>query len=252
MQFPAVPAAYVLTDVLTNVFYIGSTGNLNARMNSHRSTLERGVHDNYNFQQVYSGWHNIQIEYYPRFTLDAARRQEESLLMFHSGDDLMANIGTGVYSVWGGGMPNEYRERNRITSRYHALKPENVARIQTINASRSRDETARNLERARLAKGLVSEITRQRMSDAWHASGGISPETRKKMTEANLRRSVHFSDEVRDRQRKACQRPVIIEGIHYQSVTDASDILGLGQSTISYRLKSSRFVDWIYHEENSV
>lgn len=41
-------------------------------------------------------------------------------------------------------------------------------------------------------------------------------------------------------------KPVLIEGTYYQSITEASKDLGLGNTTISYRLNSNNFKEWNY------
>ena len=246
MPFPSSPAAYILTDVLTGVFYIGSTGNLRSRMYSHRSALERGSHDNSNLQSIYSGWNNIKIEYYPCASLDAARRKEASLLRFSRHDSDLANIGTGAYSLWGDGMPDEYRERIRITSREYASRPENRERIRQMNLNRSRDQVLASMAKARAAQGPISEETRRKMSEAWHRNGGISQETRQKMNLARARREMHFSPTARARQLEACQKSIMIEGIRYPSIASAARALGLGESTIAYRIRSENRPDWNY------
>ncbi|MNT17418.1 GIY-YIG catalytic domain protein [compost metagenome] len=244
---PACSAAYILTDIVSGMYYVGSTVNLRARLYSHYSKLEAGGHDNHNFQRCYSGWHNIHIEFIECNSLESARRTESSLLKFHCGDDLLCNIGTGA-STWEFGMPEEYREHLRQTSRRYATRPEVLERWNRMNANRPRERVLEYARIARESRGPVSDETRQRMSDAWHRNGGISEETRRKMTEANARREIHFTPEARTRQRQACLRPVSIEGIHYQGVTEAANALGIGQTTVSYRLKSERFEKWIYLE----
>lgn len=251
MTFESVCATYVLTDVVTGTFYIGSTSDLRARLYSHRSTLDRGCHDNRNFQRVYSGWHNIRIEYFTCADLHSARMKEESLLRFHNGDDLLANIGTGAFAVWGQGMPDEQREIIRESSRKIGSRPENKERLRRINFERPREDVLRNMALARSAQGPVSEETRRKMSQSWHDRGGISPETRSKMTESNRKREIHFTPDARAKQKRACQRPVMIDGIRYPGVTEAAIALGIGQTTVSYRLKSDRFETWIYLEKEN-
>ena len=242
---PAVPAAYILTEVTSGMFYVGSTVNLRMRLHSHLSELEKGIHHNPYFQRVYRGWDNIQVEYYECDNAYAARRYEDNLLRFHRGDELFANIGTSSSTPWSEDIPDSYIERVRATSRDYAMRPENLERWTRMNATRSRETTLDYLQRARDARGPVTEQTRERMSESARARG-ISPETRRKMTEANSRREVHFTPEAKQRQRQACQKSVVIEGIHYSGVTEAAQALGINQTTVSYRLKSERFTDWVY------
>lgn len=238
--------AYVLTDVVTGTFYVGSTGNFNARLSSHKSKLNKGIHDNHIFQRSFSGWHNIQIEYIDFPTLDAARQHEQSLLDYHAGDPLLSNIGTGSTSLWGNGMPEEYRQNLIESSRRYARQPQNVERVRKMNFERPREQVLANMAKARAAQGPASEETRRRMSESWHLRGGISPETRRKMNEANARREVHFSPTARARQLEVCRKAIVIEGVFYPSIAAAAKVLGLGESTIRYRLKSENRPDWNY------
>lgn len=45
--------------------------------------------------------------------------------------------------------------------------------------------------------------------------------------------------------KKSNSRPIEIDGIRYNSLTDASKILGIGLTTIAYRLDSDKFENYI-------
>lgn len=51
-----------------------------------------------------------------------------------------------------------------------------------------------------------------------------------------------------NRIKEANSKPINIEGVTYSSLTEASEILGIGVTTVSYRLnsESDRFKDWKY------
>ena len=46
--------------------------------------------------------------------------------------------------------------------------------------------------------------------------------------------------------REANSKPVVIDGMHYSSSTEASKVLGIGNTTICYRLKAKTFTEWNY------
>ena len=45
--------------------------------------------------------------------------------------------------------------------------------------------------------------------------------------------------------KEANSKPIMIDNIEYKSMTEASDRLGIGISTISYRLNSEGFTNYI-------
>ena len=234
----------MLTDTHSGAFYIGSTNNLRSRFNSHKSKLMRGIHDNYRLQNEFSSWENVELEYLQCTTLEIARTHEQRQIDFYRGDPMFMNIGTGTTSPWEHGIPEDYREGLQRTSRIAANRPENLERLSKYNASRVFSETTRQKMRdAHIGRPPVSLETRQRMSSS---NRGISPETRAKITASNAAREIHFTDDARAKQREACLRPVVIENIHYKGVTEAANALGLGQTTVSYRLKSPKFSEWNY------
>jgi hypothetical protein len=49
-----------------------------------------------------------------------------------------------------------------------------------------------------------------------------------------------------NRVKEVNSKPVSIDGKVYSSLTEASNELGMGVSTVSYRLKAKSFTDWIY------
>lgn len=89
---PKIIAAYKLTDTITGAFYIGFSGDLNERLNSHRRKLTNGKHHNENFQRSFSSWNNIEIEFIQTQSIDGAQKLEQSLLDFHISDDNCTNI----------------------------------------------------------------------------------------------------------------------------------------------------------------
>lgn len=70
----------------------------------------------------------------------------------------------------------------------------------------------------------------------------ISDETRAKMSTAAKNRKI--SDETRIKRSK----PVIIDGVGYKSIPEASSVLNMHPRTVKYRIESCNFPTWKYKE----
>lgn len=88
-------SVYILTNVTTNHFYIGSTSNINVRINRHINELKNGKHYNIKMTNLYKeyGWnYSIAIINNINWTRDDAYDFENLLLKNFKDDNLLLNI----------------------------------------------------------------------------------------------------------------------------------------------------------------
>lgn len=68
-------ATYIITHVDSGKFYVGSTSNLNGRINQHKFLLKNNKHFNKNLQLMYNESNEINI------TIEAARTREDAYIL---------------------------------------------------------------------------------------------------------------------------------------------------------------------------
>jgi len=78
--------AYRITHVLSGVFYIGSSGNIDSRYRQHRSELKRGNHPSSLLKIVYRYGDILELEIFPTIDRDSAYRKEQEILNYHYHD----------------------------------------------------------------------------------------------------------------------------------------------------------------------
>lgn len=103
---------------------------------------------------------------------------------------------------------------------------------------------------------VVSEITRQRISDAARNRGPVSDETRRLLSERNkgIPKTEEHKERIRQssltrppRELSACvnRKAIMINGVRFASINEAVDNLPVSRSTITNRLKSDSHPDWV-------
>lgn len=162
---PQEPGVYTITHTPTGHFYIGSTGNLRARITNHKSTLRNSRHGNSNLQAAFTAVENIEVTAIPTDSVKAAKDAEQELLDIFLQNPLCCNIGNGASSTWlPGNVPEDVRELARAANigncngKGHAVTDEMRDAVRKTNTGLRRSE-----------------------------------ETLKRMSESNIRRTVSIS-----------------------------------------------------------
>ena len=134
---PTKPGAYTITHRPTGRFYVGSTGNLQARILSHKSNLRRAVHNNQKLQEVVTSIDDLVIVVDITDTLESARDKEQRLLDTHLGDPNCCNVGTGARSLWvEGTVPEELRAQTGARSKGNSYAKGHVVSEEARDAVR--------------------------------------------------------------------------------------------------------------------
>lgn len=91
-----------------------------------------------------------------------------------------------------------------------------------------------------------------RNPSASRAANGFrySEESRERMRQAQLGKTL--TDECKQKMRESSprSRPVMIEGVRYPSMIEASRALGMTHSAVRSRLNAAKHINWIYLKEN--
>lgn len=243
---------YVITDLHTGSYYVGSTGELDKRLDRHERELSTGRHHNQLLQQLFDVGHEMRVSTHEFDTREEAYACEDHLIRRGALNKRCLNIGS---SAIGGDNLTRHPERDSIIARMadmtrkrmESLSEEERVRLYSrsgeANGMFGRNHTAEAKKRISelnrgnaYAKGRVcSDEQRQRLSEfASSRTGERNPffgrkhsqETRKKISEA----------------RKGNVPPntlsVIIDGVVYPSLAEAGRQLGIPVPTVHYRIKS--------------
>lgn len=214
---------YLYKQIGTGKVYIGSTVNLRGRHCQHTSYLRNGKHVNRKFQKAFNES--------PFFELHFCKLQD-----------------------------TEGKSRNRLIEEVREMEQKFIDgsdRSQLLNLSTDTFATGANREvsletREKLRKAMlgrpVSEETRRRHSEAWKTRK-VSPETCEKIRNVHTRpEMVAISRKNLKKANELNKRSVTIENRTYESLKEASDVLGVPLSTLRKRLNSlnPRFALWNY------
>lgn len=279
---------YLLFNERSGYYYIGSTENAKRRLRDHLRELNAGTHKNVKFQNAYSKDSEFELEVVPLKSREEAIALEQILIDNNRKDPKLLNLALDVQTPRLGVTANaETRERqskaakafyanggtNSMEGKIHS--PETKARLSAIAQEQfSTPETRAALSqrgKERFAdqeqRVLTSQQTQEAMKD---------PELRKQLSESAKARwedpeqrrrqsemaKTRFTDPEQLKYTQAAgrkawadpafrekkSRKVSVDGVIYESLTQAAEHFGISVATVCYRASSSseQFKDWNY------
>lgn len=259
---------YLITDMKSGLFYIGSSKDMLKRIMRHLKELGNKTHHNKNFLDL---WENTNPELcfslFPTPTREGAYALEEELLKQNLNNPLLMNIGMSVRGgdnitlnpnreeikskIGLGGlkrykeMSSERREElavkvrgsnNPMFGRKHT--PEVIEKLRSVNLGRPSAMKGITLSADR--RQFLSEMAKTRVGSKNHFFGkSHSEETKDLIRQKNMGNLPPNSI------------AVIINGVYYASASRASKALGINNQTIINRIKSQRkeFSNYQYAKE---
>lgn len=262
-------ATYILTlPNADNNYYIGSTEDFDKRFNEHIRYLNKKTHHNKAFQAAWDKSPGlVMIETEEHETLTLARIREQELIQERIDDPKMMNIGLHTN---GGDNLTRHPERERIIKQIKET-------IDALVAGMTDEERKLRFARYGDKNGMYgrkhSDESRQQMSKSrrgkytgvnssrWNQT--VSDETKAKLSAIASRRTGNknsFYGKVHSEETKrriatakagnipANARPVSIDGVIYNSATEAGRVLQIPTVTILFRIKSKnpKFVAYAF------
>lgn len=229
------PAVYILQHIADDKMYIGSTQDLYARINSHRTSLEAGRHDNINLQETFNQNPNFLIGFIKVETKDQAMEVEQALINEHLPSSRLLNRAPDVYN----------------STKGMKLREETKEKLRQLTIKQFESEEARDVQR---------QISLQKWQDPDYkerhkkAMADMTPEKSKARLEKignTLREKFQSDAEYRNKMleiRARRRRPVSIDGKIYLSMKEAVSETGITDQTIRNRLKnqSEEFSNYFY------
>lgn len=244
---------YVITDLSTGNYYVGSTGEIDKRLARHEAELVSGRHHNLILQQLFDAGHDLRVSTYEFGSREEAYANEDHLIRQGQMNRLCVNIGS---SAIGGDNLTRNPNRESIITRIGAS-------VRARNESLGEDGRRKAYGRTGQQNGMFgrthSDDSRRRMSEANigndYAKGSVRSEDQRRVLSAfastRTGRDNPFygrthSEETRKKLSEARKGnvpsntlSVIIDGVIYPSLAEAGRQLGIPVPTIHYRIKSN-------------
>ncbi len=228
MRLERKPACYVIENRETGSEYVGSTKNISARINGHRWRLFNNQHPNKNLQKEFNDCedkNNFIIHISPEETVDIARDREQMSLDKNFGSDHLLNISNNARAPALGydrTLTIEKMKKTKNTEEYRA-------KTSRDSIARWEDPVIRKKTIASMGQNVVVDGIRY---------GSVREASRE--TGAGIKtirdRLVNDTCSLGDVKGK---RPVICNGVEFESVTDAAKAHGIKCNTMIARLKNS-------------
>jgi len=220
------PCAYLMHHLKTDKIYVGSSGIFKERKYRHMYRLKSGKHTNANLTECYNEdtWFAFYIQ--PFNTREEAQAKEDELIKQYLNSGFLLNISPDAYNQTGFKHSEETKRKMselRQTDEMRELSRKNAVGYKFT------DEQRANLSAA--MKGhVISEKNRQ-ITSALFKGVPRNEEAKAAMKAAALKRFPKCS----------------LDGVVYDNVTAASKILGIGKSTIDYRIVCDNplYKNWI-------
>lgn len=243
--------AYLLVDVKTGKFYVGSSQDVEKRIKQHLSDLRAKRHHCSNLQDIWDKNQFLEEYVYPTETREEAYALEQELLDKHKGSDLLLNIGLSV--VGGDNLTNNPRREEiiaKMQERRCSMSPQERKIFGSIGEKNGMwgkthtTEAREKISKANLGnkhrvghalsdehKKLLSEVASQRTGEKNPFFGKVhSDETKKRISETKKLQGLKPMN----------TRQVLVNGVIYESVTEAGRQLGIAPALLVHRLQSTK------------
>lgn len=224
------PGVYLIHHTATDQVYLGSTGAVEERIRIHVGTLRRNQHFVKDLQSVYNEAPIVDVYYHPTATRVAAYELEQSLLDRYIGQPYLFNVAPTATSQTGFKHSDETKQKMSATR--------STPEMRELMASVHRGRVLTDEHRAAISAGGKGRV--------------VSQETRDLLSSIHkgVKRSAELGAQVSATKRERAPK-ISINGVIYRGATEAHELLGVGRSTIDYRLKSKEptWKDWFKVEE---
>lgn len=224
------PGVYLIHHLATDQVYLGSTGAVEERIRIHMGTLRRDQHFVKDLQSVYNESQLVDVYYHPTTTRKEAYELEQALLDQHIGQPYLFNVAPTATSQTGFKHSDETKRK-----------------MSEVRSTPEMRELMANVHRGRVLtdehKAAISAGGKGRV---------VSQETRDLLSSIHkgVKRSAELGAQV-SATKRARAKKISINGVIYRGASEAHEMIGVGRSTIEYRLNSKEpaWKDWIRLEE---
>lgn len=223
------PATYILIHEQSDRLYVGSTDDLYSRINQHRTKLESSLHKNRNLQEAFDHDSNFSVTFLRTENKQQALGVEQQTLGAWADSGRLLNIATDVNAAFSG---QQHSESTRALLRERTIvqftSQEAREKHSLISKQLWEDPDYRAKQKESVSRTSPEERSRQASEMAKKAWD--DPIVRQKLKAHRESRKI----------------PVIVAGVEYPSVGDASAATGIPKPTLESRMTSTsgRFDDY--------
>lgn len=260
------PCVYILRSEKANKVYIGSTKNIDKRMEAHFIQLKTSTHHNFVLQEIWDKYHDVQLVMtLPYPTERGAQQIEEVVIDLFMQRGLCVNI--GLSAVGGDNLTMHPRRSEIIEKMTQSLK----VRFAGMSEDERREKYGRPGELngmfGRTHTDEVKAALAERSRGNTYCLGfKHGPEYSRKMSErAKLRvgdKNSFFgkthSEEAREKMRQfrlgknmPHARAVSVDGVVYRKAAEAGKVLGVCADAVKHRIvsKNPKYATYFYVDE---
>ncbi len=220
---PSNCGAYILTHLRSKAIYIGSSGDLTRRVRAHRSLCVRGINPNKGIQEAYNSDPRFNVLFILTPTREEGYDLEQELIDQHkrAGFQLLNVSLDSRVSGLGHTVTEGHREKLRQMRSGIQVGEETREKLRTLGIERMEDPSIR----AHLRKKALQQWECPKAREA----ARLRQLGRKRTPEA-IRNMVDG--------RKHLFKPVVVEGVTYDNLREASRALNTPYSTLKHRCES--------------
>lgn len=244
---------YFLFERNTRSFYVGSTGELEKRLDRHMRDLRNNQHHNSRLQELWNKYQRLKITHLHFETLEEARACEQLIIDNNVDNDRLLNVGLGTS---GGDNLTRNPRRDEIVARITQTIKDRVSellpeerraiwgrkgRLNPMWGRTHTEEVKKKLSEFHAGNDYAKGSKRskeQRVKLSWQAKqrrGEKNPFFGKQHSDETKRKL----SEARKGNKPPNRLAIRIGDQSFESYAEASRALGIPVPTISYRLKST-------------
>ena len=266
-----ITGVYIILNKITNKFYVGHSVDIYKRFNSHRYLLKNNRHhsiylqrawnkygeDNFEFIIIKQGiseeesiiLEQFYIDEYKNYIYNVSNKATSGgdLTSYHPNRDLIVEKMTNSINEYYSSLSKEEKvlkygqkgDKNGMYGKHHS----NESKLKISENNKGKEPYNKNKKYEEyMSEEKAKQIKENLSSNAKLRTGNKNPFYGK-----------HHSNETKEKIRKVhlgkkpvnCKR-VKIDGVEYDSVTEAARQLGVCPATIIYRIKSKHFANYNY------
>ena len=237
---------YKIINIVTGMFYVGSTINIEARFKSHKNSLRKNYHQNRHLQNSYNKHGEISFKYEIVYIGENYQEVEQSYLDTEDWDNLY-NLNRNVS---GGDILSYHPDREEIVNKIrdsikylHSL-PKEKNPWANIDVSGEKNPNWKGGVSDPICNcGNTMSVNAKVCKDCRDRTGSNNPFYKKKHSEDTRKLLAEKQKGVTPSNAKK----VSIEGTIYNSCAEAGNILSIPTVTVHYRCcksKNRKFIDW--------
>jgi len=274
------PATYVIQEIHTGEMYIGSSRRVYKRVSLHKQFISTNAHPNTNFSKLLTKTNITNFELIVIFTTtrEEAYEIEQLLVNRYKDSGKLINIAYDVrYAMRGATLSEEHKQKisksnigrmqSLNTRRYltyiRKTSPLALAQMRKIHDNKRRRIMVNGTEyksvtEAVVCSGISKTQIRKRIlkkdPNIYWLDNNISPIARRPLSEEHraalsvYRKTNQKAKEQLDGIRELLKRKIILDGVLYNSISDAVRITGFPECSIYKQLrgKKDQLVDGAY------